>query len=154
MWAEVEASEPAFAARVRTAFDAYKHKTLATLRRDGSPRLSGIEATFVAGILWIGMMPDSVKAYDLRRDPRLALHSATADADLILGDAKLSGRASEVTDAATKRAWLPAEMPPEDAAVFVIDIADVALTRIGDPPDHLVIESWTAARGLTRIERR
>ena len=67
---------------------------LATLRRDGSPRISGIEVTFADGQLWLGMMPDSRKALDLQRDPRFALHSAPLDADLKDGDAKISGRAS------------------------------------------------------------
>ncbi len=42
-WQDVENAEPEFAARIRRIFDAHKHKTLATLRADGSPRLSGIE---------------------------------------------------------------------------------------------------------------
>ena len=78
-WSEVEAAAPELAARARAALDAHKHKVLATLRRDGSPRLSGIEATIVDGELWLGMMPGSRKAMDLRRDPRLALHSASVD---------------------------------------------------------------------------
>ena len=43
-WNEVEKAEPEFAAKVRGLFDAHKHKTIATLRADGSPRISGIEA--------------------------------------------------------------------------------------------------------------
>ena len=37
-WAEIEAAAPELAARARERFDAFRHKTLATLRRDGSPR--------------------------------------------------------------------------------------------------------------------
>ena len=78
-WADIEAAEPDFATRVRTLFDAHRHKTLATLRRDGSPRISGIEVEFADGEAVLGMMPGSVKADDLRRDPRLGLHSASED---------------------------------------------------------------------------
>src|SRR5215208_6427294 len=104
-WSEVEAAAPELAARARATLDAHKHKVLATLRRDGSPRLSGIEATIVDGELWLGMMPGSRKALDLRRDPRLALHSASVDPpsddpSAWPGDAKLSGRAVEVDDSA------------------------------------------------------
>lgn len=62
-------------------FAVRKHATLATLRRDGSPRISGTEVVFddEAGEIYLGMMPGSVKALDLRRDPRLALHSPTVD---------------------------------------------------------------------------
>jgi len=45
-WREFEAAEPEFARRVRAPFDAHKHKTIATLRADGSPRISGIETSF------------------------------------------------------------------------------------------------------------
>ena len=168
-WEEAEAAVPELAASVRAAFDAHKHKVLATLRADGSPRVSGNELTFKDGEAWLGMMPGSVKARDLLRDPRLAVHSATADAELKLGDAKLSGRAVEVTDAATKRKFHAdaagaqdsgsAEAgdfaePEEEYHLFRIDITEMSIVRIGDPPDHLVIESWSAAAGYRRIERR
>ena len=45
-FADLEAAEPELAGRVRAAFDAHGHKVLATLRADGSPRVSGIEARF------------------------------------------------------------------------------------------------------------
>jgi hypothetical protein len=69
-WHDVEAEAPELAARARELFDANKHKTLATLRRDGSPRISGIEAGFEDGELWFGSMWRAVKALDLQRDPR------------------------------------------------------------------------------------
>ena len=56
-WAEVVASPPEFADSVRRIFDSRRHKTLATLRRDGSPRVSGIELSFVEGDVVMGMMP-------------------------------------------------------------------------------------------------
>src|SRR6478672_13662051 len=97
-WQDVEAAEPGFAGRVRALFDAHRHKTIATLRADGSPRISGIEAAFADGELTFGSMPDARKGADLRRDPRFALHSATVDpvegreAEWP-GEAKISGRA-------------------------------------------------------------
>src|SRR5262249_2888142 len=75
----VEQAEPEFAQRVRALFDARRHKTIATLRTDGSPRISGIEAVFEDGELVFGSMPNARKGADLRRDPRFALHSATVD---------------------------------------------------------------------------
>jgi hypothetical protein len=160
-WQEVEAAVPDLASAVRAAFDVHKHKVLATLRVDGSPRLSGNEVTFKDGEAWLGMMHRSLKALDLLRDPRLAVHSATADAELKLGDAKLSGRAVEETDAEKKRTFgsdsaedHEGQQPPEEYHLFRIDIADLSIVRIGDPPDHLVIESWSPAAGYRRTERR
>src|SRR2546421_8807979 len=99
-WSELVAAEPEFAQRVHDVFKVRKHKTLATLRRDGAPRISGIETEFEDGELWLGMMLGSVKAADLRRDPRLALHSPTVDPpeddpSSWPGEAKIAGRGIE-----------------------------------------------------------
>jgi hypothetical protein len=158
-WSQIATSEPDFAKAVQAIFDAHKHKTLATLRKDGSPRISGIEATFADGELWLGMMPGSRKALDLRGDPRLALHSASVDPpeddpSSRPGDAKLSGRAVEITDEAERDAWLKAHgAPPGPGHVFRVDIGEVTRTRVGDPADHLVIEFWRDGQGLRTIKR-
>src|SRR3954469_14865763 len=102
-WKDVEAAEPAFAAKVRARFDAGRHKTLATLRADGSPRISGIEVEFDGGELTFGSMPGSRKGVDLVRDPRFALHGPSVDApeddpSRWSGEAKVAGRAVVVGD--------------------------------------------------------
>ena len=160
-WREVEAAVPELAAAVRAAFDAHKHKVLATLRADGSPRLSGNEATFLDGELWLGMMPQSRKALDLRRDARLELHSAPVDVELKHGDARIAGRAVEETAPDAIAAFVAASTeehdgtePPEPFHLFRVDIGEIVLIRIGDPADHLLIESWTPAEGYRRVERR
>jgi hypothetical protein len=159
-WTAVEAEVPELAQRARKIFDAYKHKTLATLRDDGSPRVSGIEAEFWNGDVWLGSMADSRKGADLKRDPRFALHSATADAELTNGDAKLAGRAVVASRdefvAYVRRLQETAEpVPEEDFDLFKVDVQEVVVIRIGDPADHLVIETWREGRrGLVRVERR
>jgi hypothetical protein len=160
-WEEVEAAAPELAGRAKAAFDAHRHKLLATLRRDGSPRISGIEAQFTDGDLWLGMMHGSMKALDLVRDPRLALHSATVDPPedptAWPGEAKLAGRAEEVADKATIAAVAAKagqEPPAEPFHLFRIDLTEVVMTKVGDPPDHLVIELWREGRGLRRFERK
>ena len=147
-WGDLAAAEPDFAARVRATFAVRKHATLATLRRDGSPRISGTEVEFddAAGQLVLGSMPGALKAADLRRDPRLALHCPTVDppddpADWREG--KVAGRAVEVSGPQAGGAHR-----------FVVDLTEVVLTAVGRPADHLVIESWHPGRGLTRRERR
>jgi len=159
-WGDFSRSEPEFAKLVKARFDSHKHKMLATLRKDGSPRISGIEATFANGQLWLGMMPGSLKALDLRRDPRLALHSASVDPEMPEGDAKLAGRATEHTDDGTKNSFAAAvkdasgeDMPPGPFHLFSIDIEEAVLIRVGDPADHLVIETWREGQGLKRIKR-
>jgi hypothetical protein len=72
------------------------------------------------------------------------------------GDAKLSGRAVEVTDEATIARFSNSrdQHPPGPFHLFRIDISELALTRLGDPPDHLLIESWREGEDATRVERR
>ncbi len=147
-WADVERAEPEFAARVRRLFDAGRHKTIATLRADGSPRISGIECEFADGELTFGSMPGARKGADLRRDPRFALHGPTVhpvtgkEAEWP-GEAKIAGRA------------VPAGPAGEGAAaeMFAADISEVAVTRLNPEATLLVIESWTPRRGLRVVER-
>jgi hypothetical protein len=153
-WEAVAEAAPELAAAVRDRFDAHKHKALATLRRDGSPRISGTEVSFRDGELWLGMMDQSLKALDLRRDPRLALHSPMLDEEMADGDAKIAGRAVEVTDSATKVLQATGGEPPGPYHLFRVDVTELVRVTIGDPPDHLVIESWHEGSGLKRIERR
>lgn len=149
-WQQIEDAEPDFAARVKRLFEARKHKAIATLRADGSPRISGIESQFTAGEFTMGMMPGSVKAADLLRDNRMAIQVTAEDPDETdpsswPGDAKIAGRA------------LPHGGPSDsqqDAVWFRVDIAEIVLTKVGTPADHLLIESWREGRGVRRIERR
>ena len=97
-WSDFEAAAPELAASVRRRLDAHTHKTLATVRGDGSPRISGTESQIIDGELWIGSMWDARKARDLRRDPRFALHSGSEDPPGWDGDAKLAGVVEEITE--------------------------------------------------------
>jgi hypothetical protein len=153
-WHEVEAQAPELAALARGMFDAHAHKTLATLRRDGSPRISGTEIEFLDGELWFGSMPRAVKAQDLLRDPRFAIHSGSDDPPGWKGDAKVAGRAEEVTDAGPLAAMRGTGAPPGPFHLFRADIIELAVVRLADAGDHLVIESWHQGRGVERIERR
>ena len=133
---------------MRALFDAHRHKTLATLRADGSPRISGIEAVFENGELVFASMPNARKGADLRRDPRFALHSATVDPiegseAQWPGEAKISGRAmaaGPITEGA-------------DGDRFRADIAEVVHTHLNEEATVLVVEWWTPTRGLRRLER-
>jgi Pyridoxamine 5'-phosphate oxidase len=146
-WSEIEAAEPAFAARVRVVLDANKHKTIATLRADGSPRISGIEVQFADGELTFGSMPRARKGVDLHRDPRFALHSASVappdgEEATWSGDAKVAGVA------------VPAgPVKGIEGELFKADLHEVVLTALNPEATALRIEWWTAARGLRCVER-
>lgn len=156
-WGDIEAAEPLFAQRVRARLDVGVHKTIATLRVDGSPRISGIETFFAEGDLWFGSMARARKAIDLQRDPRFALHGPSIDPPAWEGDAKLSGRAEEVTEPERRLRVFGAhgnDSPSSDSHLFRADITEVVLIGLNDAHDRLVIEHWHEGRGLERDERR
>ncbi|HEX2196460.1 MAG TPA: pyridoxamine 5'-phosphate oxidase family protein [Actinomycetota bacterium] len=154
-WSEVEAAAPELAAKVRKRFEAHGLALLATLRKDGSPRISGIETAFGEGELWLGMMPGSLKARDLLRDPRLALHSATADKNVAAGDAKLSGVAGLIEDEATFERYRRASGGEGGAIgtfhLFRVDVKE--MSHLIPAGDHLDIESWSEASGYRQADR-
>jgi hypothetical protein len=143
-WQDLDAAEPEFARRVRELFDAHRHKTIATLRADGSPRISGIETVFEDGDLFFGSMSNARKGADLKRDPRFALHSATVDPvdgeeAKWPGEAKIAGRAVHVGG--------------EDSDRFRVEVSEVVHTHLNAEATLLVVEWWTPENGLRKVER-
>ena len=148
-WTEFASAEPVLARRVEERFHIRKHKTLATLRKDGSPRISGIEVEFADGEVFVGMMPGSLKLHDLERDPRLALHSPTEDPPAgdpqgWAGEAKVAGFAVEVDTP---------DSPVAGGRRFRIDITEAVFTHLNEAGDQLVVESWHPGSGTRRLER-
>ena len=164
-FADVENVEPDLAERVRAILSSTTNAVLGTIRRDGSPRLSGADPYLHDGQLRIWSMPGARKGQDLRRDPRVALHSIPWDsrklrdgaADVGAADAKVSGAAvlvSDVGDVSAFRAWLKSERgfePPEDWDLFTIDID--ALTVISVDDGQLVIDRWSMTEGRETMRR-
>ncbi|WP_219466228.1 pyridoxamine 5'-phosphate oxidase family protein [Nonomuraea rhizosphaerae] len=154
-WQEFEGQAPGLASTARGLMERHRHKVLATVRKDGSPRVSGIETQFRDGELWIGSMSRAVKAFDLRRDPRMALHVTSPDPDEAnpsawAGDVKVSGRAVEITDA---KALAEAGIPGDDSHLFRVEVTEVVWTRVEG--DELVIDAWhDNGTGVTQIRRK
>jgi hypothetical protein len=145
-WREFEREAPELAGPVRAAFGRAKHATMATLRADGSPRISGTEVDFADdGCLRLGSMAGAVKARDLLRDPRVAVHSPTADPGEggaeWPGEAKVAGRAVARSDG-------------EDGAhAFDVDLHEVVWTGLDESRSLLVIRSWHPGRGVEERRR-
>jgi Pyridoxamine 5'-phosphate oxidase len=144
-WSEFEGAAPEFASRVHALLAARKHLTMATLRSDGSPRISGTELEFAGGQLRIGSMPGAVKALDLRRDPRVAIHGPTddppeGDSAGWKGEAKIAGTGTEVDSGSSSHR-------------FLIDVQEAVITHLNEAGDRLVVESWNPARGYRVFDR-
>lgn len=149
-WGAIERAEPEFAARVRRLFDAGRHKTIATLRADGSPRISGIECEFVDGDLRFGSMAGARKGLDLHRDPRFALHGPTSHPEEGKeaewpGEAKIAGVALPAGPVSAG--------DDSQGELFVAEITEIVITGLNEDASRLVVESWTPERGLHRVER-
>jgi hypothetical protein len=152
-WSEFSAAAPELAERVQQRFEAHKHKTMATIRKDGGPRISGTECGFEDGELWIGSMWKAVKALDLRRDPRYALHSATEDPEQWVGEAKIAGVAEEILDSDEVRERNGEAGAKGPSHRFRLDVNEVSTVGLNEAKTLLIIEVWTPERGVRTIER-
>jgi general stress protein 26 len=155
-WATLESEAPELARFARDRLEAHKHLFLATLRADGGPRISGTEITIGNGELWIGGMVGSRKFDDLRRDPRLALHSNSDDPPAFKGDARITGRAEFVNDRAAREPYLSlfAEgEAPSDFELVRIRIEEVMSVAVAPSGDRLVYEIWRPGEPVRRKER-
>ncbi|WP_307626114.1 pyridoxamine 5'-phosphate oxidase family protein [Streptomyces turgidiscabies] len=152
-WAVFTTAEPDLAETAEKRFRAFAHHTLATLRKDGSPRTSGLEVRFLHGELWLGMMPDSLKARDLRRDPRFALQANPGPGtEMSGGDVRISGRAYEVEDSAAKAAYVEEVEPPEPFHLFRTELTEVVRTYVEDKT-CLVVQVWQPGEAVRTLRR-
>ncbi|WP_069886553.1 pyridoxamine 5'-phosphate oxidase family protein [Streptomyces luteocolor] len=143
-WQDFAAAEPRLAETVEKRFGAFTHHVLATLRKDGSPRTTGLEVRILHGELWLGMMPNSLKALDLRRDPRFALQANPGSGTgMAGGDVRISGRAVEVRDPETVARYTDAVNPPDPDAfhLFRTELTEVVRTYIEDEK-YLEVQLW------------
>ena len=143
---------PEIAGLARARFVRDQLVLVGTIRKDGSPRISPCEVDLAAGHLFLGMMWKSKKALDLRRDPRVAVHSVTCDRDGTDGDVKLYGRAVEISDAHLRQVYRDAikariDWAPEEPEyhLFSIDIESAAFVKFAGGHQTFV---WDAERGL------
>jgi pyridoxamine 5'-phosphate oxidase-like protein len=124
---------------------------LATLRADGRPRLGPVEAHLADGRLLIGVMPRSLKARDLERDPRCTLQSVVADPDSGEPELKLYCRAVPSHGEPAGAWW--AGRAPADVRVHELEIDEAALVEWNLARGEMTVTSWSPARG-TRTARR
>ncbi|MER6436962.1 MULTISPECIES: pyridoxamine 5'-phosphate oxidase family protein [unclassified Streptomyces] len=152
-WAAFTAAAPDLARSAEERFTAFTHHVLATVRTDGAPRTSGIETRFLLGELWLGMMPDSLKALDLRRDPRFALQANPGPGTSMGGgDVRIGGRAVEVTDGDARRAYVKEVEPPEPFHLFRTELTEVVRTFVEDDT-YLVVQVWKPGEPVRTLRR-
>jgi hypothetical protein len=140
-WLALRSQAPDLAEAITNRFRANLHHIIGTIRPDGSVRLSGTEVTINDQHVGLGMMPDSHKLRDVRRDPRVELHSAPLEDDLSDGDAKLAGLLVEV-----------GRTEGQPGAAFTLDVTKASLVKVAG--DQLEFTTWSPTTGLRITSRR
>jgi hypothetical protein len=158
IWQEFKKAAPEFAALGEERFNSSGVILLGTLRRDGFPRITPVEAFIVDGHLYLGMIWQSRKATDLLRDPRCTLHNPITQKDGKEGEFKLYGRAIAISDLDLRQrycdalfeqtGWKPQE--PE-FHLFSIDIQSAAFNRVED--EAVVARRWLPNSGVQEVRR-
>jgi len=137
-WAELEVASPEIAALGLELLERFQFVLVGTLTKNGSPRVNPCEAYVIDGHLLLNMMPRSLKALDLLRDPRIYVHTPVTSKDAGEGEFKLAGRAPELLDTSLRRKlddlfwemiqWRPAP----DSHYFEVLAERVAYHRYGE----------------------
>jgi Pyridoxamine 5'-phosphate oxidase len=122
---------------------------VATIRRDGSPRVSPVEALFEGGELWLTMGWGSLKVGDLARDPRILVHSVVVHRDGSDGEFKVRGRAVPETDRAVQervaqviREEVGWEAEAGKFHLFRVDVQDITVMRWVDATNDQFVTRW------------
>lgn len=153
-WRRFTDEAPEFAREARAGLEAAKHHVLATLRADGSPRVSGTEVDFFGDDLVLGSMLHAMKARDLQRDPRFALHSNPGDGSMTTPDVKVSGRAFEAGAEDVSAYVRHAPETPQPFHLFRLEIDDVVLAGLNARRDAMLIRLWRPGQPVRTFERR
>lgn len=97
-WQEFAQQDPELAALGQERLDRHGLVMVATLLKNGWPRISPVEPSFFNAQLYLSMMWRSQKALDLLRDPRCCVHNAVSDRMATDGEFKVYGRALDITN--------------------------------------------------------
>ncbi len=148
-WNEFKTAAPELAEAGETLFERVGAVMVGTLRKDGSPRISPVEPMFAGGELYLGMMPESLKAQDLLRDGRCTVHNVISDKNAAEGEFKVNGLARNVQDAAERQlycdelkrkiGWSPEGMPFH---LFAVQIHSAGLFQTADDQMTRKVSRW------------
>lgn len=140
-WKSLEDEQPELAAFGAERLDG-KVAYLATVRKDGSPRVHPMTPIIGDGHLFVFMEPTSPKGHDLERDGRYAIHCAVTDTSGVSGEFIVTGQAHLIDDAELRAMAVPycSYTPRERYVLFEFEIETAASTTYPDgKPVH---QSW------------
>jgi hypothetical protein len=156
-WSDVKQQQPRLAEVGRERLLKPGVVLTATIRRDGTPRLSAAEPLLLDGELWLAMMPTSRKAQDLDRDPRLLVHSVITTRDGGEGEFKVRGTAKDEPDLRRQQRFADAAAEalgwraiPGQFRLFAVRIDDVSFIRYDDATGDQFVALWPPRREFVR----
>lgn len=159
-WSDMEQAQPRLAVLGRQHLIGPGVVLVATVRRDGSPRISAVEPLVLDGSLWLGMMWQSTKARDLRRDSRILVNSVITSPDGNDGEVKIRGTVRAEDDpgvfvryadtAAERLGWRP---EPGHMHLFDLDIEQVTYIGYDPPTGGQHVAMWPPPREFIRPGR-
>jgi hypothetical protein len=153
-WHAFAEAAPELALLAREAFEDQHLCIIATLRANGWPRVSPNEVYLVDNDLLLGMMPGSLKARDLERDPRITVVNGQSQRIPARGDVKLYGRAVGVDEAGLRERFADTQeatigwRPSEPFHLFAVDIESAGFISFGEARQML---RWSPGRGTERL---
>jgi hypothetical protein len=156
-WSELEHSQPGLAALGRRRLLDAGVVLVATIRGDGTPRVSPVEPLLLDGVLWLSMLWRSRKADDLLRDPRILVHSVITSRDGGEGEFKIRGTARAEGDpdqqaryaaaVSTSLGWTP---EPGRFHLFAVNISQVTFICYDDATGDQHVARWPPADEFIR----
>ena len=156
-WSSVEGAQPQLAAAGRKRLIEPGVVLVVTIRRDGTPRLSPVEPFLLEGELWLSMMPQSLKAADLDRDPRVLVHSVITSRDGAEGEFKVRGLARDERDLKVQAryatavtsalGWAPT---PGNFRLFAVDVLDITVIRYESATGDQFVTRWPSGGEFVR----
>jgi pyridoxamine 5'-phosphate oxidase-like protein len=156
-WSDLESRQPRLADLGRRRLLEPGVVLVATIRADGTPRVSPVEPFVLEGILWLSMLWHSRKAADLTRDPRILVHSVITNRDGGEGEFKIRGSARAEDDPGVQRRYADAvaaslgwSPEPGRFHLFDVGIDELTFVRYDDATGDQHVAMWPPGREFIR----
>ncbi len=156
-WSEIGHTQPRLAGLAQDRLIRPGVVLVATIRQDGTPRLSPVEPYVLDGDLWLSMMWQSTKARDLLRDPRILVHSVITSRDGTEGEFKIRGTARAEHNPAVQRRYAGAvatslgwNPQPGRFHLFAVDIDRVTFISYDSATGNQHVAMWPPGREFIR----
>ena len=145
-WGQFVEGAPELAEAGRRLFDEHRLAYLATVRRDGAPRLHPVSPVDTGSGLYVAVNHESPKRWDLKRDRRFSLHAPLGARD---EEFVITGEVRRVFDDATRAAIAAAAGHTIHATDWLFEFLVARCLRghwehVGQPDTYPVRQRWRA----------